>query len=110
MRVDVVFERCRHNPKGLSHHTSFHYAVLSFSPTSDGMRYDGLTCLVQHPRNTEESNLIISAPAVHSGPFDLRLFRACAQDYYELCITPADRTSPRRQASSCTGEGVLVRD
>ncbi len=112
MRVEVVFERCRHNPKSLSHKTSFHYAVLSFSLMIDGTRHNDLTCLVQHPRNTEESNLIISAPAAYSGPFNLQLFRACAQDYYELCKTPVpdkaretDRVVVRQKAYSFETDG-----
>ncbi len=112
MRVEVVFEQCRHNPKSLSHKTSFHYAVLSFSLTIDGTRHNHLTCLVQHPHNTAESNLIISAPAAYSGPFDLLLFRACAQDYYELCKTAApgktgktDRVVVRQKAYSFETDG-----
>jgi len=90
MLVNVVFARCQHNPKSLSRNISFRYAVLSFSVLVDGTRYEDLSCLVQHPYDTDESNLIISPPATYSGPFDLFLFRACARDYYELCNPPTD--------------------
>lgn len=95
MRVKVVFTKCRHNPKRLAHNTSFRYAVLSFSLLADGKLYENLNCLVQHPHDTAESNLIVSPPATYSGPFNHAGFSSCARDYYESCSALLnDRDAP----------------